>query len=189
VRLHLVLFPAGGPFFRLSSVRKLRSVVPGDLSQSQLQIHGTKQGYKMESKAEQKDQNPHTGSKTGLNHLRQGPDKTADRGPARVSRRGVRARPTQGRVALAKGKAKLPERPRDEGGPREASPHCLVSQVPEQRQGWAPKESEGRVVTPAQRAGRRTPADKRAAWRRPGQRPQAQGCAQRPQQRTQPPGG
>jgi hypothetical protein len=43
--------------------------------------------------------------------------------------------------------------------------------------------------TSARRAWRRTLANTRAAWRRPGQRPQTRGCAQRPQQRTQPPGG
>jgi hypothetical protein len=40
----------------------------------------------------------------------------------------------------------LPERSRDEGGPREArsaSWHRLGSQVPEQRQGWGPKAPEG----------------------------------------------
>jgi hypothetical protein len=40
-------------------------------------------------------------------------------------RRDVRARPTEGRVAPAKGNAKLPKRPRDEGGPREARPASL----------------------------------------------------------------
>jgi hypothetical protein len=59
---------------------------------------------------------------------------TAHWNPASGTRRGVRARPTQGRVAPAKGNAKLPERPQDEGGPREARPaslHGLVGHVPE----------------------------------------------------------
>jgi hypothetical protein len=49
-------------------------------------------------------------------------------------------------VAPAQGNAKLPERPRDESGLREARParlHCLVGQVPEQRQGRGPKAPEG----------------------------------------------
>jgi hypothetical protein len=67
-------------------------------------------------------------------------------GPASDTRRDIRARPTQGRVAPAKGNARLPERPRDEGGPREARPaslHHLVSQVPKQHQGRGPKAPEG----------------------------------------------
>jgi hypothetical protein len=58
---------------------------------------------------------------------------TAHWSPASGTRRDVRARPTQGRVAPAKGTAKLPERPRDEGGPREARPaslHGLVAKSP-----------------------------------------------------------
>jgi hypothetical protein len=51
---------------------------------------------------------------------------TAHRGPASNMRRDVRARPTQGRVAPAHGNAKLPERPRDEGGPRETRPASLL---------------------------------------------------------------
>jgi hypothetical protein len=39
-------------------------------------------------------QNPHTGLKTGLNHLGRGPGKPAHRSPARGRRRDVRARPT-----------------------------------------------------------------------------------------------
>jgi hypothetical protein len=73
-----------------------------------------------------------------------GPGETAHRGPASGTRRDVRARPTQGRVAPAKGNAKHPERPRDEGGPTEARPaslHRLVGQVPGQRQGRRPKDS------------------------------------------------
>jgi hypothetical protein len=76
--------------------------------------------------------------------LRAGRDRAS--GPASGTRRDVRARPTQGRVAPAKGNAKLPERPRDEGGPREARPaslHCPVGQVPELRQGWGLEAPEG----------------------------------------------
>jgi hypothetical protein len=71
------------------------------------------------------------------------------RGPASGTRRNVRARLTQGRVAPAKGNAKLPKRPRDEGGPREARPaslQSLVNQVPEQRQGRGPKAPEGHDI-------------------------------------------
>jgi hypothetical protein len=67
---------------------------------------------------------------------------TAHRGLASGTRRNVRARPTQGRVAPAEGNAELAERPQDEGGLREARPaglHCLVGQVPKQRQGRDPK--------------------------------------------------
>jgi hypothetical protein len=70
-------------------------------------------------------------------------------GSGQRTRRDVRARPTQGRVAPAKGNAKLPERPRDQGGPREARPaslHGLVGQVPEQRQGWGLKAPEGQCL-------------------------------------------
>jgi hypothetical protein len=77
-------------------------------------------------------------------YFHRGLGKTAPRGPASGSRCDVLARLTQGRVAPAKGNAKLPERPRDESVPREARPaslHRLVSQVAEQRQG--PKASEG----------------------------------------------
>jgi hypothetical protein len=69
--------------------------------------------------------NPHTGRETGLNNLSRGPGKTARRGSASSMRRDVRARPTQGRVAPAKGNVQLPERPQDEGGPREARPASL----------------------------------------------------------------
>jgi hypothetical protein len=69
--------------------------------------------------------NPHTRRETGLNNLSRGPGETAHQSPAGGTRRNVRARPTQGRVAPAKGNAKLPERPRDEGGPREARPASL----------------------------------------------------------------
>jgi hypothetical protein len=96
----------------------------------------------------------------------------AHRSSASGTRCDVRARPTKGRVAPAKGNAKLPERPRDEGGPREARPASLrglVGQVPEQRQGRGPKAPEG--PTSAQRAGRRTPAATHATWRIPGQPP------------------
>jgi hypothetical protein len=104
--------------------------------------HATKQRYATQSEAVPNTPNPHTGRETGLDNLSRGLGKTAHRGPASGTRRDVRARPTQGRVAPAKGNSKLPERPRDEGGPREARPaslHCLVGQVPEQRQGRGPK--------------------------------------------------
>jgi hypothetical protein len=55
----------------------------------------------------------HAGRETGLNNLSQGLGETAHRSPAGGTRRDVRARPTQGRVAPAKGNAKLPKRPRD----------------------------------------------------------------------------
>jgi hypothetical protein len=60
--------------------------------------------------------------------------------------RGERQALTISAEGLAKGNAKLPKRPRDEGGPREARPaslHGLVGQGPEQRQGWGPKAPEG----------------------------------------------
>jgi hypothetical protein len=100
----------------------------------------------MQSEAEPDTPNPDTGRETGLNNLSRGLGETAHRSPASGTRRDVRARPTQGRVAPAKGNAKLPERPRDEGGPREARPaslHGLVGQVPEQRQGRGSKAPEG----------------------------------------------
>jgi hypothetical protein len=50
--------------------------------------------------------------------------------------------PDQHRDASPRQRAKLLERPRDEGGPREASLHGLVGQVPEQRQGRGPKAPE-----------------------------------------------
>jgi hypothetical protein len=68
--------------------------------------------------------------------------KTTHWSPASGSRRDIRARPTQGRVAPAQGNAKLPERPRDESGSREAKPTSLprlVSQVAEQHQGRSPQ--------------------------------------------------
>jgi hypothetical protein len=71
---------------------------------------------------------------------------TAHRGLASGTRRNVRARPTQGRVAPAEGNAELAGRPQDEGGLREAGPaglHSLVGQVPKQRQGRDPKGPEG----------------------------------------------
>jgi hypothetical protein len=108
--------------------------------------HATQQGYATQSEAEPDTPNPHTGRETSLNNRSRGPGKIAHRSPASGTRRDVRARPTQGRVAPAKGNAKLPERPRDEGGPREARPaslHGLVGQVPEQRQGRGPKAPEG----------------------------------------------
>jgi hypothetical protein len=99
----------------------------------------------MPSEAEPKTPKPTHGCKTGLN-LGRRPGKTAHQGPSRGSRRDVLARPTQGRIAPAKGNAELPERPRYEGDPREARPaslHRLVIQVPEQRQGRGPKAPEG----------------------------------------------
>jgi hypothetical protein len=104
--------------------------------------HATQQGYATQSEAEPNTPNPHTERETGLNNLSRGPGETAHRSPTSGTRRDVRARPIQGRVALAKGNAKLPERPRDEGGQREARPaslHGLLGQVPEQRQGRGPK--------------------------------------------------
>jgi hypothetical protein len=86
--------------------------------------------------------NPQTGRKAGLNHLNQGLGKAAHQGLASGSRRDVRPRPTQGRGPPAQGNAKLPERPRDESGPRETRPACLnsaVSQVAVQCQGRGPK--------------------------------------------------
>jgi hypothetical protein len=102
--------------------------------QSHTQV--TKLSYATQSEAETKIPNPHTGLKAGLNNLSRRPGKAAHRGPASGLRRDVRARPTQGN-------AKLPERPRDEGGPREARPASLHGLVPEQRQGWGPKGPEG----------------------------------------------
>jgi hypothetical protein len=52
--------------------------------------------------------NPRTGQETGLNNLSRGLGETAHRSPAGGTRRDVRAGPTQGRVAPAKGNAKLP---------------------------------------------------------------------------------
>jgi hypothetical protein len=86
-----------------------------------LHKHATQQGYATQSEAEPETPNPHTGRETGLNNLSRGLGETAHRSPAGGTRRAVRARPTQGRVALAKGNAKLPKRPQDEGGPREAN--------------------------------------------------------------------
>jgi hypothetical protein len=100
----------------------------------------------MQSEAKPETPNPHAGRETGLNNLSRGPGETAHSSPASGTRRDVRARPAQGRVASAKGNAKLPKRPRDEGGPREARPaslHGLAGQVPEQRQGRGPKAPEG----------------------------------------------
>jgi hypothetical protein len=54
----------------------------------------------MQSEAEPETPNPHTGRETGLNNLSRGPGETAHRSPAGGTRRDVRARPTQGRVAL-----------------------------------------------------------------------------------------
>jgi hypothetical protein len=108
--------------------------------------HATNQGYATQIEAEPYTPNPHTGQETGLNNLSQGPGETAHQGAARGRRRDVCARQTQGRVAPAKGNAKLLERLRDEGGPREAksaSLHCLVGQVPGQRQGRVSKAPEG----------------------------------------------
>jgi hypothetical protein len=109
-------------------------------------IQSAKQGDATASQAEPKTPNPHTGPRVGLNHLSRGRRKTANRGPARGSCRDVRARPTQARVDPAKGKAELPEHPRDVGGLREARPvslNRLASQVPENRQGEGPKTPEG----------------------------------------------
>jgi hypothetical protein len=91
----------------------------------QLHKHATQQGYATQSEAEPETPNPHTGQETGLNNLSRGLGEPAYRSPAGGTRRDVRARPTQGRVATAKGNAKLPKRPRDEGGPREARPTSL----------------------------------------------------------------
>jgi hypothetical protein len=44
--------------------------------------HSTKQGHAMQSEAEPKAPNPHTGRKAGPNHLSRGPGKTAHLGPA-----------------------------------------------------------------------------------------------------------
>jgi hypothetical protein len=71
-----------------------------------------KAGYATQSKAEPNTPNTHTGRETGLNNLSRGPGETAHWGPASGTRRDVRARPTQGRVAPVKGNAALPERPR-----------------------------------------------------------------------------
>jgi hypothetical protein len=75
---------------------------------------------------------------------RSGRDHAAGSGQRHASRR---TRPTDtGTRCPAKGNAKLPERPRDEGCPREArlaSLHGLVGQVPEQRQGRGPKAPTG----------------------------------------------
>jgi hypothetical protein len=70
-------------------------------------------GYATQSEAEPETPNPHTGQETGLNNLSRGLGETAHRSLAGGTRRDVRARPTQGRVATAKGNAKLPKRPRD----------------------------------------------------------------------------
>jgi hypothetical protein len=121
----------------------------------QSQTHATKQSYATQSEAKTKTPNPHTWRKAGLNHLSRGLGKTAHRGPARGSRRDVRARPTQGRVFMAKGNPELPERRRDACGPREARPaslHRLVSH---------PRRFEAF-----------------------GQRPQTRTCARRPQKGT-----
>jgi hypothetical protein len=86
------------------------------------------------------------GRESGLNNLSRGPGETAHWSPTSGTRRDVRTRPTQGRVAPAKGNAKFPDCPRDEGGPRDARPaslHGLVGQVPEQRQGGGPKATKG----------------------------------------------
>jgi hypothetical protein len=72
----------------------------------------TQQGNATQSEAEPETSNPHT----DLNNLSRGLGETAHRSPAGGTRRDVRARPTQGRVAPAKGNAKLPKRPR----------HCTV---------------------------------------------------------------
>jgi hypothetical protein len=75
------------------------------------------QGYATQSKAELETPNPHTGRETGLNNLSRGSGESANRSPASGTRRDVRARPAQGRVAPGKGNAKFLKRPRDEGGP------------------------------------------------------------------------
>jgi hypothetical protein len=72
----------------------------------QLHKHATEQGYATQSEAEPETPNPRTGQETGLNNLNRGLGETAHRSPAGGMRRDVRARPTQGRVAPAKGNAK-----------------------------------------------------------------------------------
>jgi hypothetical protein len=74
----------------------------------QLHKHATQQDYATQSEAEPETPNPHTGRETGLNNLSRGLSEPAHRSPAGGTRRDVRARPTQGRVAPAKGNAKLP---------------------------------------------------------------------------------
>jgi hypothetical protein len=63
------------------------------------------------SRAKHPQPNPQTGRKTGLDNLSRGPSETTHRGLASGTRRDVSARPTQGRVAPAKGNAKLAEHP------------------------------------------------------------------------------
>jgi hypothetical protein len=61
----------------------------------------------MQSEAEPNTPNPHTGRETGLDNFSRGLSETTHRGPASGTHRDVRARPTHGRVALAKGYALL----------------------------------------------------------------------------------
>jgi hypothetical protein len=79
--------------------------------------HTTQQSYTTQSQAEPHTPNQHSGRETGLDNLSRRPSETTHPGPASGTRRDARARPTQGRVAPAKGNAKLLERPRDEGSP------------------------------------------------------------------------
>jgi hypothetical protein len=100
---------------------------PASRKQSWVQSHkhDTQQGYATQSEAKPDTPNPHTGREIGLNNRSRGPGEIAHRISASGTRRDVRARSTQGRVAPAKGNSMLPERPRDEDGPREARPASL----------------------------------------------------------------
>jgi hypothetical protein len=145
--------------------------------------HATKHGYAMQGEANPRTPNPHTGRKAGLNHPSRGLGKAAYQGPASGLRRDVRPRRTQGRVAPAQGNAKLPGRPRDESGLREARPACLnglVSQVAEQRQGRGPKAPEG-----PNRHQQEVQGGRHLPIHAPGQRPQTRGREQHPQRRMQ----
>jgi hypothetical protein len=82
--------------------------------------HVTTQGYTTQSEAEPNTSNLQTGRETGPDNLSRGPGKTTHRGPASGTRRDVRVRLTQGRIAPAKGNAKLAERSQDRGGQRGA---------------------------------------------------------------------
>jgi hypothetical protein len=71
-----------------------------------------------------------------LNHLCRGPGKPTQPGPAEDPRGRIRARLTQGLIAVAEDNAELPKIPSDEH-PRQARPtslHRLIGQGPEQRQ-------------------------------------------------------
>jgi hypothetical protein len=60
-------------------------------TKGQSHTYSTNQGYATQSEAEPTTQNPHTGLKTGPNHLGRGRDKTAHQGPASGTRRDARA--------------------------------------------------------------------------------------------------